>query len=123
MWSFMCRSVIHELRDSLRCVAVDLPGLGLSKAPLFRGQAFSRNADWLEAFVDTLDLRDVTLVLHATAGPSVLEMASRQRERVRALVISNSFAWPLEGSRKLETIGHTRRTDGRPGRGLRNRPA
>ena len=104
MWSFMYRSVIHELRDSFRCVAVDLPGLGLSSAPLFRGEAFSRNADWLEAFVDKLDLRDVTLVLHATAGPSALEVAIRQPSRVRALVISNSFAWPLEGSRKLETI-------------------
>ena len=96
MWSFMYRYPIHKLRDDFRCIAVDLPGLGFSEAPLRHGQAFTRNADYLQGFVRALDLRDFILVTHATAGPSALEMAVRERERVRGLVISNSFAWPLE---------------------------
>jgi haloalkane dehalogenase len=94
MWSFMYRHPIQKLRNQFRCIAVDLPGFGLSQAPLFPGKAFKRSADWLQGFVRTLGLTDFTLVVHATAGPSALEMAVREHERVRALVISNSFAWP-----------------------------
>lgn len=96
MWSFTYRYPIEKLRSEFRCIAVDLPGLGLSQAPLCRGKAFARNADWLQAFVRALELRDFTLIVHSTAGPSALEMAVRERERIRALVVSNSFAWPLE---------------------------
>ncbi|MCI0717657.1 MAG: alpha/beta fold hydrolase [Acidobacteria bacterium] len=96
LWSFMYREPIKALRKEFRCIAVDLPGLGLSEAPMERGKAFSRNADWLHGFVQALDLRDFTLVVHATAGPSALEMATRIGDRIRRLVISNTFAWPLD---------------------------
>lgn len=78
--------------------------LGLSRAPLVRGRAFARNAEWFRGFVRALDLKDLTLVVHATAGPSALDMAVHERERIRALVVSNSFAWPLEGDRRLEAV-------------------
>jgi haloalkane dehalogenase len=96
MWSFMYRHPIAALRGQFRCIAIDLPGLGLAQAPLIKARAFARNAEWLRGFVHRLDLRDFVLIVHATAGPSALEMATRERERIRALVISNSFAWPLE---------------------------
>ncbi|HZY58873.1 MAG TPA: alpha/beta fold hydrolase [Candidatus Binataceae bacterium] len=96
MWSFMYRRPIVELRGQFRCIAVDLPGLGLSQAPLRKGRAFAHNAGWLQGFVRQRDLRDLILIVHATAGPSALEMAVRERERIRALVISNTFAWPLD---------------------------
>lgn len=99
MWSFMYRRAIRELRGVFRCVAVDLPGLGLSRAPLLKGGAYSQSADWLQSFVRALDLRDFILVVHATAGPPALEMAVRERERVRALAVTNSFAWPFEQPR------------------------
>ncbi len=51
-----------------------------------------------------LDLRDFTLAVHATAGTSALEMAVRERERVRGLVISNTFAWPLDEEAGLQWI-------------------
>ena len=96
MWSFMYRRTILALRDEFRCIAVDLPGLGLSEAPLFQGEAYRRSAGWLQSFVRTLDLRKFILAVHATAGPPALEMAVRERGRVRALVVTNSFAWPFE---------------------------
>lgn len=104
MWSFMYRAVIRELRSRYRCIAVDLPGLGLSTAPFVRGRAFAHNAEWLGGFIDRVGIESPTLVLHATAGPSALQMALSRKERIRALVISNSFAWPLDGDRKLDII-------------------
>jgi haloalkane dehalogenase len=91
----MWRHQIAALRSRYRCVAVDLPGLGLSSTPLVRGQGFARMADELQTFVRELDLADFALLVHATGGPSGLEMAIRERARVRGLVISNTFAWPL----------------------------
>jgi haloalkane dehalogenase len=104
MWSFMFRATIAALRAHFRCVVVDLPGLGLSRAPLYRGQAFARNADWLQCLVRALDLSRFTLAVHATAGPSALEMAVRERERVAGLVVTNSFLWPFADVPKFRTF-------------------
>ena len=45
----------------------------------------------------------MTLLLHATAGPSALEMAIRERPRIEGLVVTNSFAAAL-GSACLQAI-------------------
>lgn len=101
MWSFMYRRVIADLSREYRCVAVDLPGLGLSRGPLRRGRAFEDAADLLQRFVHGLDLRETVLAVHATAGPAALEMAVRERGRFRALVVSNTFAWPLDDDPRM----------------------
>jgi haloalkane dehalogenase len=104
MSSFMWRHQLTHLRQNFRCIAADIPGLGLSRTELVRGHGFERMADALQAFVRALDLWDFTLVVHATGGPSGLEMAIRERERLRNLVISNTFAWPLFSMPKLRPI-------------------
>ncbi len=96
MWSFMYRRAIARLSGRYRCIAVDLPGLGLSSAQLRWGHAHQDAAAHLRRFVDELNLRDAVLVVHATAGPAALEMAVAERERFAGLVISNTFAWPLD---------------------------
>jgi haloalkane dehalogenase len=95
MSSFMWRHPLGVVRATHRCIAVDLPGLGLSRTELVPGQGFARMADALQAFVRRLELDRFTLIVHATGAPSGLEMAVRERARVRGLVISNTFAWPL----------------------------
>jgi haloalkane dehalogenase len=95
MSSFMWRHPLRVLSERYRCVAVDLPGLGLSRTPVVPGHGFARMADALQAFVQTLGLDAFTLVVHATGAPSGLEMAVRERARVRGLAISNTFAWPI----------------------------
>ena len=63
-WSFMFRHSIVELRSRFRCVAVDMPGLGLSTAPLVKGKAFESNAGYYRDFVRRLGLRDIVLIVH-----------------------------------------------------------
>jgi haloalkane dehalogenase len=111
MSSFMWRHQLRTLRPRYRCIAVDIPGLGLTKTPLVRGEGFARMADALQAFVEALGLEDFYLVVHATGGPSGLEMAIRERARLRGVVISNTFAWPLlqdPGLGKMVKIVSTR---------------
>ncbi len=95
MWSFMFRHSIAALRTRYRCVAVDMPDLGLSTAPIVKGRAFESNASYYREFVRRLDLREIVVIVHATAGPSALKMTLDERERIAGLVITNSLGWPM----------------------------
>src|SRR5215831_18021841 len=76
MWSFMYRHCLAALRTRYRCLALDMPGLGLSTAPLAWGRQFARTAEVYGAFVDALDLRSLTVITHATAVPPALFMVA-----------------------------------------------
>jgi pimeloyl-ACP methyl ester carboxylesterase len=66
-------------------------------------------AQILERFIDALDLQDITMVVHDAGGPLGFPAATRRPERFRALVITNTFGWPLAGypavRRTLEVAG------------------
>ncbi|MEZ4222293.1 MAG: alpha/beta fold hydrolase [Polyangiaceae bacterium] len=97
-WSYLWRAPIAELRRTHRVIALDLPGFGDSTAPLSGGHAFSVGARLIAAFIERLGLRNLVVVMHATAGPMAIGAALADPARVRGLVITNSFAWPLLGS-------------------------
>ena len=94
-WSFIFRDVIVRLRGQFRCLTLDFPGCGLSPDVPGYDHSVQANAQILEGFVDALDLQDITMAVHDVGGPLGFVVAARQPERFRALVISNSFGWPL----------------------------
>ena len=94
-WSFIFRDLILRLRGSLRCLEFDFPGLGLSEAAPCYEPTIPNNSLILETFVDRLGLRDATLLVHDIGGPVGLGLAARRPELFRALVITQTFAWPL----------------------------
>ena len=49
-WSFTWRDVIKGVRDRYRCIAIDLPGFGLSSAPAGYGFKPQDHARVLEAY-------------------------------------------------------------------------
>jgi pimeloyl-ACP methyl ester carboxylesterase len=93
--SFLWRDVILRPRARFRCVALDVLGAGPSRAPEGRRLDLGATARTLESFVRTLDLRDLTLVLHDLGGPVGLGIAPRMHDRIRALIVAESFGWPL----------------------------
>jgi haloalkane dehalogenase len=102
VWSFVYRDVILALRDRFRCIAVDLPGFGLSTgAPGYRYLA-QDHADLVVSFLDRLDLSQVTLVGHNWGGPLGLYAAQQRRDSFARLVLSNTWAWPLNGDPSSE---------------------
>jgi pimeloyl-ACP methyl ester carboxylesterase len=96
-WSYMYRRPIAELsRRGHRCVAFDHLGFGRSeKPPSFSDYALEPHVDRAIAVIDQLDLREVTLVMHDWGGPIGIAAAIARRERVRGLVIMNTWAWEL----------------------------
>jgi haloalkane dehalogenase len=94
-WSFMFRDVIVRLRGQFRCLTLDFPGTGLSPDVPGHDHSIAANARILEGFIDALDLQDITMAVHDVGGPLGFLVATRRPDRFRALVISNTFGWPL----------------------------
>jgi haloalkane dehalogenase len=93
-WSFLYREIVLELRDRYRCVAVDLPGFGLSQAPPGYGFTPAEHARMLERFVTHLDLTGAAVMVQDWGGPIGFAVAGRHPDRFARFVIGNTWAWP-----------------------------
>jgi haloalkane dehalogenase len=98
-WSFLYRHLIKGLSPKHRCVAADHLGFGLSDKPAgsafsYRPQDHARN---LGALLNSLGLDNITLVVHDFGGPIGLSYALEHPERVKRLVIVNTWMWSLRG--------------------------
>ena len=98
-WSFLYRKIIAGLKDEFRCVALDFPGYGMSSAPPGYGFLPRDHSEILERFADQLSLAGMTLMVQDWGGPIGLGFAARRPELVRALIIGNTWAWPLDQRR------------------------
>lgn len=96
MWSFVWRDLIADLSTDFRCVTLDAPGTGLSTGP--SKVDFSHAATAVTAIVESLDLKDLTLVLHDLGGPTALQAAADWPERVSRLTAVNTFGWRPRGA-------------------------
>lgn len=97
MWSIVWRDVVARLSDSYRCVTLDVPGSGLSGPPASK-PTLGTAAAAIDAVVRTLDLTDVTLVVHDLGAPATLEAAAQWTDRVAGLVVVNGFGWRPSGA-------------------------
>jgi pimeloyl-ACP methyl ester carboxylesterase len=96
-WSYLWRRPIAELSaDGRRCVAVDHMGFGRSgKPPQLARYTLQVHVENTLAIIDELDLREVTLVAHDWGGPIGLGAMLERRDRLRAAVLMNTWAWEL----------------------------
>jgi haloalkane dehalogenase len=101
-WSFDWRHLIRGLSRSHRCIAPDLIGFGLSDRPRDFPYTPEAHAAAIATFVERLDLRDLTLVVHDFGGPIALPLALERPGRVRRLVVINSWMWSFVGDRAME---------------------
>ena len=95
-WSFLYRHLIGLLSDRFRCVAPDYPGFGLSIAAELYDHRPESHLEVVERFVDRLGLRDFTPVVQDWGGPIGLRLAGRRPADVRALIVLNTWAWPVD---------------------------
>jgi haloalkane dehalogenase len=89
-WSYLYRKVIAQLGGH-RCIAPDYFGFGRSDKPTDTAwYSYDRHAAALAAFVERLDLRDVTVVVQDWGGPLGFRLCVEQPERVARLVVLNT---------------------------------
>ena len=95
-WSFVYRDSVQGLRRRFRCNVLDYPGFGLSTAPKGYDYTPEAHARVVEQFLHTLKLSRITIMVQDWGGPIGLGVAGRHPELFRALVIGNTFAWPVD---------------------------
>ena len=93
-WSFYYRSIIQQFRMDYRCLAIDHVGCGLSDKPTNFDYCLAKHTSNLIEFLDRLDLRNVTLVVHDWGGAIGLGAAVARSERIAKLLILNTAAFP-----------------------------
>jgi len=112
-WSFLYRHIISNLKRDFRTIALDYPGFGLSTAPADYTFTPAEHSKAVAEFVERLQLQDITIMGQDWGGPIGFDYAVHHPETVKAFVIGNTWAWPLErsGQKVFSAI-----MGGRPGR-------
>ncbi len=95
LWSFTYRYAIQALKTGFRCIAVDYPGFGLSTARADYKSSLPNNSALIEQFIQTLQLENVTFVLHDASVSIGLGVVARQPHWFKGAVIANGFAWSV----------------------------
>jgi len=103
-WSFLYRKMIMRMREHFRCIAPDYPGFGLSTAPAGYDFLATTHSEVMADVVEKLGLEDFILVMQDWGGPIGLAVAEQFPERVRGMVIGNTWAWPLKGELRMEAF-------------------
>jgi haloalkane dehalogenase len=95
-WSFLYRNVITALRDRFRCIAVDYLGFGLSERPPGFGYTLAEQADAVGELLDHLALDGFVTMGQDWGGPISMAAATVRADRVRGVVLGNTWFWPSD---------------------------
>jgi haloalkane dehalogenase len=95
-WSFLYRNIVAALRDRFRCIAPDYLGFGLSQRPGEFGYTVIEHASVLGEFVDHLGLDGYLTMGQDWGGPISMAVAVARAERVRGIVLGNTWFWPTD---------------------------
>jgi len=103
-WSFEFRNVIKELKSGYRCIAVDHIGFGLSDKPESYDYSTINHSRTLEKFILSQELKDINLVMHDFGGPIGFNFAVHHPQKVKKLIILNSWLWSSENDPEFNKI-------------------
>ena len=95
-WSFEFRDLIKHFSATHRCIAPDHIGFVLSDKPPVWDYLPQHHAENLEALLESLDLQNITLLFGDWGGPIGCSYAIRHPERVKAVVVTNTWLWSVE---------------------------
>lgn len=83
-YSYLWRNILPFAEPHGRAIAVDLIGMGLSGKPDIPYR-FQDHFEYLNAFIEALELRNITLVIHDWGGNLGLKYARMHPKNVRAI--------------------------------------
>jgi len=92
--SFSWRKVIPRLSGMARCIAPDHMGFGRSDKPKI-SYSFFNLSDYLEAFIERLNLRNITLVIQDWGSPLGFDYFARHLSNVSGIVYFEAIVKPF----------------------------
>lgn len=92
-WSYLYRTMIPPLVEAgYRVLAPDLIGFGRSDKPTSPDDyTYLRHVEWVTAWFEALDLRDVTAFVQDWGSLIGLRVAAEQEHRFSRMVVGNGF--------------------------------
>ena len=97
-WSFLYRDMIKEFRSSMRTIAPDHIGCGLSEKPSKDKFPYrlKDHVDNLERLLDSLKLdQPINLAVHDWGGAIGMGYATRNPDKIKRLIVMNTAAFRL----------------------------
>jgi haloalkane dehalogenase len=91
-WSYLYRKMIPIILNAgHRAVAPDLAGFGRSDKPAERGDyTYQRHVDWMQAWLDTIRLNQISLVCQDWGGLIGLRLVANNPDRFIRVVVANT---------------------------------
>lgn len=103
-WSFLYREYLATLSKEFRCIAIDHIGFGLSEKPKkFDGKPQSHSNNLTE-FIEKLDLKEITIVVHDFGGPIGLSSAIQNHHRIKQIVMFNTWLWETKNDPEIQKV-------------------
>lgn len=95
------KPVINSLKHKYRVISLELPGHGSSDKPseVFGTKDFS---DIIIKFIDSMNLKDIYYIGHSYGGKCAIEIASRNDNPIKKLVLVDASGIKAELSTKLK---------------------
>ncbi|MCJ8292370.1 MAG: alpha/beta fold hydrolase [Crocinitomicaceae bacterium] len=94
--SLLWRNIAPQLDTLGRAISVDLIGYGKSEIPKTFDYSIQTQYEYLEAFIDSLQLKNITLVLHDFGSLLGLKYANEHPDNIKAIVLMESLYMPAE---------------------------
>lgn len=95
--SYLWRNIIPYLASFGRCIAPDLIGMGKSENPDIE-YTFTDHARYLEAFIEKLNLKNLTIVGHDWGGALGCYYAMRYEHNMKGLALMETILKPFKWS-------------------------
>ena len=106
-WCYLWRNVIPHLTSRTRCIAPDLIGMGKSGKPNIEYRFFD-HVKYIEGFIETMRLRNITLVIHDWGSALGFYYAMRHEDNIKGIAFMEALlapapSWEImpEGARSL----------------------
>jgi len=95
--SYLWRNIIPYLSDKGRCIAPDLIGMGKSDKPNIK-YTFLEHYQYVKTFIDSLDLQNLTLVIHDWGSALGFHYAKEHPEKIKGIAFMEAIYRPWRWS-------------------------
>lgn len=90
---YLWRNIFPYLTSNARCIVPDLIGMGKSGKPEI-SYRFEEHYRYLQAFIDALELKNITLVLHDWGSALGFYYAKNHPEKIKKIAFMESIVTP-----------------------------
>ena len=90
-WSYLYRKMIPTLSNNFRVIAPDLIGFGKSDKLVNQQEySYQKHIDWISAFIEKLDLKNIVLFCQDWGGLTGLRIITQMNNRFDMVIASNT---------------------------------